>query len=108
MPLPYRDAHAYLGGTRGEFEGGCLIAIVVIIVLHYLSAKDDNRFGRASVAMDGEDGARLYGIEDALALVFRCCPEIITLSQARVCFRLGRECIQKLIVYFHFIVILSG
>lgn len=76
MPLAYRDAHAYLGGTRGEFEGGCLGAIVVIIVLHYFSAKDDNRFGRASVAMDGEVGALLYGIEDALALVFRCYPEI--------------------------------
>ena len=108
MPLTYRDAHAYLGGIGRKLKGRCLLACIVIIVLHYFSAKDDNRFGRASVAMDGEDGARLYGIKDALALVFRCCPEIITLSQARVCFRLGRECIQKLIVYFHFIVILSG
>ena len=108
MPLTYWDAHAYLGGIRRKLIRGCLIAIVVIIVLHYFSAKDDNRFCRASMAMDGKDSARFYGIEDTLTLVLRCCPEIITLSQARVCFRLGRECIQKLIVYFHFILILSG
>ena len=66
MPLTYRDAHAYLGGTRGEFEGGCLLACIVIIVLHYFSAKDDNRFGRASMAMDGQDSAWFYSIEDAL------------------------------------------
>ena len=66
MPLTYRNAHAYLGGIGCKFIRGCLIAIVVIIVLHYFPAKDDNRFGRASMAMDGEDGARLYGIEDAL------------------------------------------
>ena len=108
MPLTYWDAHAYLGGTRGKFKGGCLLACTVIIVLHYFSAKDDNRFGRASMAMDGEDSARFYGIEDALALVFRCCPEIKGLTQSRIRFRLGRECIQKLIVYFHFILILSG
>ena len=76
MPLAYWDAHAYLGGTRSEFKGGYFIAIVVIIVLHYFSAKDDNRFGRASMAMDREDCARFYCIEDALALVFRSCPKI--------------------------------
>ena len=66
MPLTYRDTHAYLGGIRRKFIRGGFIAIVVIIVLHYFSAKDDNRFGRASMAMDWEDSARLYGIEDAL------------------------------------------
>ena len=80
MPLTYRDAHAYLGGIGRKLKRGGLIAIVVIIVLHY--TKDDNRFGRASVAMDGEYGARFYGIEDALALVFRCCPEIKGLAQS--------------------------
>ena len=66
MLLAYRDAHAYLGGIRRKLVRGGLIAIVVIIVLHYFSAKDDNRFGRASMAMDGQDSARFYGIEDAL------------------------------------------
>ena len=91
MPLTYRDRHSASASFRSfrlfqrfagfmwvrcKFKGGCLIACIVIIVLHYISAKDDNRFGRASMAMDGEDGARFYGIEDALALVFRCCPKI--------------------------------
>ena len=76
MPLTYRNTHAYLGGIGCKLIRGCLIAIVVIIVLHYFSAKDDNRFGRASMAMDGEDGARFYGIEDALALVIRSRPKI--------------------------------
>lgn len=76
MPLTYKNAHAYLGETWSELKGGCFIAIVVIIVLHNFSAMDDNRFSRASMAMDGEDSARFYCIEDALALVFRCCPEI--------------------------------
>ena len=76
MPLTYRDAHAYLGGIGRKFVRGGFLACIVIIVLHYFSAKDDNRFGRTSVAMDGQDGTRFYGIEDALALVFRCCPEI--------------------------------
>ena len=76
MPLTYRDAHAYLGGIGRKLIRGCLLACIVIIMLHYFSAKDDNRFGRASMAMDGEDSARFYGIEDALALVFRCCPKI--------------------------------
>ena len=66
MPLAYRDAHAYLGGIGRKLTRGGFIAIVVIIVLHYFSAKDDNRFGRASMAMDGQDSARFYGIEDAL------------------------------------------
>ena len=52
--------------VRCKYKRSGFIAIVVIIVLHYFSAKDNNRFGRASVAMDGEDSARLYGIEDAL------------------------------------------
>ena len=64
--MSHRDAHAYLGGIGRKLIRGCLIAIVVIIVLHYSSAKDDNRFDRASMAMDGQDGARLYSIEDAL------------------------------------------
>lgn len=80
MPLAYRDAHTYLGGIGRKLIRGGLIAIVVIIVLHYFSAKDDNRFGRASMAMDGEDSAWFYCIEDALALVFRCCPEIKSLA----------------------------
>ena len=66
MPLTYRNAHAYLGGIGCKLKGGCLLAYIVIIVLHYFSAKEDNRFGRASMAMDGQDSARLYGIEDAL------------------------------------------
>ena len=74
--MSHRDAHAYLGGIGCKLKGGCLLACIVIIMLHYFSAKDDNRFGRASMAMDGEDSARLYCIEDALALVFRSCPKI--------------------------------
>lgn len=66
MPLTYRDAHSYLGGIGRKLKGSCLLACIVIIVLHHFFAKDDNRFDRASVTMDGEDGARLYGIEDAL------------------------------------------
>ena len=76
MPLTYRNAHAYLGGIGSKLKRGCLLACIVIIVLHYFSAKDDNSFGRTPMAMDGEDSARFYGIEDALALVFRCCPKI--------------------------------
>ena len=76
MPLTYRNAHAYLGGIGRKLKGGCLLTCIVIIMLHNFSAKDDNRFGRASMAMDGEDSARFYGIEDALALVFRSCPKI--------------------------------
>ena len=76
MPLTYWDAHTYLGGIGRKLIRSCLLACIVIIVLHYFSAKDDNRFGRASMAMDGENRTRFYGIEDALALVFRCCPEI--------------------------------
>ena len=76
MPLTYRDAHAYLGGIGRKLVRGSLLACIAIIMLHHFSAKDDNRFGRASMTMDGEDSARFYGIEDALALVFRCCPEI--------------------------------
>ena len=64
--MSHRDAHAYLGGIGRKLIRGCLIAIVVIIVLHNFSAKDDNRYGRASMAMDGEDSARFYSIEDAL------------------------------------------
>ena len=89
MPLTYRDAHAYLGGIGRKLKGGCLLACIVIIVLYYFSAKDDNRFGRASVAMDGEDSARFYGIEDALVLVFRSRPKIKGLTQSWVCFRLN-------------------
>lgn len=66
MPLTYRDAHAYLLRIGRKLIRGGFIAIVVIIVLHNFSAKDDNRFGRASMAVDGQDCARLYGIEDAL------------------------------------------
>ena len=76
MPLTCGDTHAYLGGIGRKLIRGCLLTCIVIIVLHNFSAKDDNRFGRASVAMDGEDSARFYGIEDALALIFRSCPKI--------------------------------
>ena len=72
MPLAYRDAHAYLGGIGRKLKGGCLLACIVIIMLHYFSAKDDNRLGIAFMAMDGQDSARSYGIEDALRLVVRC------------------------------------
>lgn len=76
MPLTYRDAHAYLGGIGRKLKGGCLIACIVIIMLHYFSAKDDNRFGRASMAVDGENSAWFDGIEDAQTLVFRSRPKI--------------------------------
>ena len=76
MSLTYWDAQAYLGGIGRKLVRGSLLACIAIIMLHHFSAKDDNRFGRASMAMDGEDSARFYGIEDALALVFRCCSEI--------------------------------
>ena len=76
MPLTYRDTHAYSGGIGCKLIRGCLLACIVIIMLHYFSAKDDNRFGRASMAMDGEDSAWFDGIEDALTLVFRSRPKI--------------------------------
>ena len=66
VPLAYRDAHAYLGGIGRKLIRGCFLACIVIIMLHYFSAKDDNRFGRASMAMDGQDSTRFYSIEDAL------------------------------------------
>ena len=53
------------------------------------------------MAMDGEDSARFYGIEDALALVFRCCPEIKGLAQSWICFRLLRKIIHELLIYYH-------
>ena len=65
MPLTYRNAHAYLGVIECKLIRGGLLACIDIIMLHYFSAKDDNRFGSASMAMDGQDSARLYGIEDS-------------------------------------------
>lgn len=40
----------------------CLLACIVIIMLHYSSAKGDNSFGSASMAMDGKDSARFKGL----------------------------------------------
>ena len=80
MPLTHRNAYAYLFGRGRQHKRGYLLASIVIIMLHYFSAKDNNRFGRASMTMDGEDSARFDGIEDALALVFRCCPKIKSMT----------------------------
>lgn len=80
MPLTYRNDHAYFGGIGRKLIRGCLLACIVIIVLHYFSAKDDNRFSRTSMSIDEEDSTRFYGIEDALTLVFRSCPKFKDLA----------------------------
>lgn len=43
MPLVYRDVHAYLGGIESKLIRDRLLAGIVIIMLHYFSAEDDNQ-----------------------------------------------------------------
>ena len=62
MPLTCRDDHAELCGTGCKLIRGGLLACIVIIMLHHLSAKEDNRFGSASMAIDGKDSARFKGL----------------------------------------------
>ena len=102
MPLAYRDAHAYLGGIGRKLIRCCLLACIVIIVLHYFSAKDDNRFGRASMAMDGEDSARFYGIEDALRRVVWCGAQVKRFPQSRTLLRLLRKGVHECLIDNHF------
>ena len=101
MSLTYWDAQAYLGGIGRKLVRGCLLICIVKIILHYFSAKDDNRFGRASMAMDGKNCPWFNCIEDSLTTVLRCGAQVKRLPQSRILFCLLRKSVKYYLIKNH-------
>lgn len=96
VPLSSRDVDGDIRAVRRKFNSLSADTLEIIIeLLHQAPAQADNRLRAIAMAVYRHRTARFDGVEHTLGLVLRAVAKVKVHPQARRCFRLGREFVQK-------------
>lgn len=101
MPLTSWDLQDRTVASNLHKDFGCNLACIIIETLYQTATDKNNSLGGASVAVDGDYGAGLHGIENALGLVFAGCAQVHALPQSLRGLCLGCEAIECFLCYLH-------
>ena len=83
MPYAHRDMDTIVAIISREY--GILNDVFIVVIEHYshLAPYKYERFSGISMAMDGNNGSWLHGIEEAMSCIFKALMEIVVHPQAR-------------------------